>query len=182
MAVDFKLTTTGNSSTFNLDDLKKHDAIEFDGSLSRNDYYFGDALHFDPAIFHTVAEKLDLYNIPISGKERFVSVETAAKATAARVRDAKQRNPSFNASANQMIGSPGTTALYLTTLWDNDADGAPKAWIKAFFGKDFLAGNWIISFPILIYQQRMSVSHIPRGSNGQCNKRTVMSLEIEPKQ
>src|SRR6266540_1252014 len=60
-ALSFNLTTTGNSSTFHLADLAKHDDIEFDGSLSRNDFYFGDNLHLDPAIWSTVAEKLGLY-------------------------------------------------------------------------------------------------------------------------
>jgi hypothetical protein len=58
----------------------------------------------------------------------------AAKARAARVRDAMKVNKNFNASEAQMAGSPGTTGLYLTTLWDAEADAAPKAWIKAFFG------------------------------------------------
>jgi hypothetical protein len=129
-ALDLNVTTTGNRSTFHLSDLAKHDAVEFDGSLSRNDFYFGDTLHFDPAIWGTVAHNLGL-NDKKTGK--YVTVETAAKARAARVRDAMRVNPTFNASANQMQGSPGTTALYLTTLWDDKADGAQKSWIKAFF-------------------------------------------------
>ncbi|KAK9245497.1 Chloroperoxidase [Lipomyces tetrasporus] len=134
MVWDYNLSTTGNSSTFNLVDLKKHDAIEFDGSLSRNDFYFGDDLHFDPAIWHTVATRIGLYDIGHSEKGKYVTVEVAAKATAARVADAKRVNPTFNASAAEMMGSPGTTALYLTTLRDNAADAAPKSWIRAFFG------------------------------------------------
>ena len=133
---DFNLSTTGNFSTFNLVDLKKHDAIEFDGSLSRNDFYFGDDLHFDPAIWHTVATRLGLYDdVGHSEKGKYVTVEIAAKAWAARVADAKRANPTFNASASEKMDSPGTTALYLTTLWDNAADAAPKSWIRAFFGE-----------------------------------------------
>lgn len=133
---DFGLSTTGNASTFNLVDLKKHDAIEFDGSLSRNDFYFGDDLHFDPVIWHTVATRLGLYEDPGNSETaKYVTVDIAAKAWAARVTDAKRDNPTFNASAMEMMGSPGTTALYLTTLWDYSANAAPKAWIKPFFGK-----------------------------------------------
>jgi len=141
MVWDFNLSTTGNSSTFNLADVAKHDAIEFDGSLSRNDFYFGDDLHFDPAIWHTTATRLGLYDIERSEKDRFVTIETAAKACAARVEDAKRVNPTFNASAAEMIGSPGTTALYLTTLWDINAGAAPKAWIRAFFGRFSSSGR-----------------------------------------
>lgn len=134
MVQDFHLSTTGNFSTFNLQDVEKHDAIEFDGSLSRNDHYFGDNLHFDPAIWRTVAQDLDLYHVPLFGKGRFVTLDAAAKAWAARVKEAKSVNPVFNSSALEIMGSPGTTALYLTTLWDYDVGAASKAWIRAFFG------------------------------------------------
>ena len=134
-AAAFNLTTTGNSSTFHLADLAKHDAAEFDGSLSRNDFYFGDDLHFAPTIWATTAKRLGLYDVGHSEMDRYVTVETAAKARAARVRGAMRVNPTFNASAIQVQGSPGTTALYLTTLWDDDVGAVPKAWIKAWFGK-----------------------------------------------
>jgi hypothetical protein len=133
-ALAFNLTTTGNTSTINLADLAKHDDVEFDGSLSRNDIYSGDNLHFDPAIWATMAERLGLYHTGGAEANKYVTVETAAKARAARVKDAMRLNPTFNASAAEISGSPGTTALYLTTLWDANADAAPKAWIRAFFG------------------------------------------------
>jgi hypothetical protein len=137
MAEDFKLSTTGNFSTINLNDLKKHDAIEIDGSLSRNDFYFGDDLHFDPKIWHTVAKDLDLYNIPLFGKGKYVTIETAAKASLNRMREAKRVNPNFNASALEKAGVAGTAALYTTILWDYEADAAPKSWIRSFFGRFF---------------------------------------------
>ena len=130
-----QLSTTGNISTFNLEDLKKHDTIEFDGSLSRNDFFFGDDLHFNPAIWATVAEKLELYDL---SKGKYVTIENAAKARAARVEDAMRVNPTFNASAAQQMGSPGTTALYLVTNWNDEAKAAPKSWVRAFFGKFLL--------------------------------------------
>ena len=80
----------------------------------------------------SVARSLGLYD---NGGEGLVTVEVAAKARAARVRDAMAVNKGFNASANQIQGSPGTTALYLTTLWDAEKDGAPKKWVRAFFGE-----------------------------------------------
>ncbi|KAH6607035.1 hypothetical protein Trco_003348 [Trichoderma cornu-damae] len=134
-AVDFNLTTTGNSSTWNLDDLKAHDYIEFDGSISRNDYYLGDDLKFDPKIWATMSKRMGLNNITNDPMSKYVTVEQAAKARAARVEDAKRANSRFNNSAAAIQGSPGTTALYLATLWDDDVDAAPKEWIKSFFGK-----------------------------------------------
>ena len=127
------VSSTGNASTFHLADLAAHDAVEFDGSLSRNDFdVTGDDNHFDPAVWGSVARSLGLYD---NGGEGLVTVEVAAKARAARVRDAMAVNKGFNASENQMNGSPGTTALYLTTLWDAEKDGAPKKWVRAFFGE-----------------------------------------------
>jgi hypothetical protein len=134
-ALEFKLSTTGNSSTFNLADLAKHDAIEFDGSLSRNDIFFGDNLHFNPLIWGSVAARLDLHKIPRTEKDKYVTVEVAAKARAARVKEAMKINPHFNASSAEMTGSPGATGLYLATLWDDTANAAPKAWIASFFGE-----------------------------------------------
>jgi len=133
-AVDFNLTTTGNASTIYLADLAKHDNIEFDGSLSRNDIFFGDNNHFDAKIWATTSARLKLNDLGPEKSERYVTVEVAAKAQAARVVDAKKANPAFNASANQMRGGPGTTALYLTTLWDDKAGAVPKSWIRAWFG------------------------------------------------
>ena len=80
----------------------------------------------------SVARSLGLYD---NGGEGLVTVEVAAKARAARVKDAMAANKGFNASENQMNGSLGTTALYLTTLWDAEKDGAPKKWVRAFFGE-----------------------------------------------
>lgn len=138
-AIDLGVSTTGNASTFHLEDLKKHDAVEFDGSLSRNDAYFGDDNSFSHAIWWTTALRLGLFDYGLFGKDTHVTVEMAARVRAARVRDAMAVNPDFNASANEMTGSPGTTALYLTTLWDDEADAAPKAWIRAFFGELYLS-------------------------------------------
>ncbi|KAL7921470.1 Cloroperoxidase [Trichoderma austrokoningii] len=128
-----KLSTTGNISTFNLVDVAKHGYMEFDGSLSRNDFYFGDNLHFDPKIWATMSERMALNKVTKDPMSKYVTVETAAKARAARVADAMKVNPTFNASALEMQGSPGTTALWLTTLWDDSVGAAPKEWVKSFF-------------------------------------------------
>ncbi|KAL2138275.1 hypothetical protein VTI28DRAFT_7161 [Corynascus sepedonium] len=135
-AIEFNLSTSGNPNTFHLADLAKHDTIEFDGSLSRNDFNLGDDLHFNPAIWHTVAVNLDLYRLGPSEEDKYVTVEVAARARASRVKAAMAANKHFNASTAQMDGSPGTTGLYLTTLWDDDAGAAPKKWIRALFEED----------------------------------------------
>lgn len=142
-AQDCHLTTTGNFSTINLSDLAKHghNCVEFDGSLSRNDLFFGDNLHFDPKIWSTMAKRLDLNKVSHDPKSKYITVEQAAKARAARVADAMKANPNFTASDLEINGSPGTTALYLTTLWDDTVGGAPKEWVKSFFGK---SRKWLL--------------------------------------
>jgi hypothetical protein len=77
---------------------------------------------------------LGLYDTFGDESKKYLTVEVAARARAARVADAKSKNPEFNASAAEMMGSPGTTGLYLTTLWDDKAGAAPKSWVRAFFG------------------------------------------------
>ncbi|KAK2808578.1 hypothetical protein FQN50_004610 [Emmonsiellopsis sp. PD_5] len=137
-------STETYTKTFNLDDLgspKAHGTVEFDGSLSRKDFLLGgDALHFDPKVWEPVAQHLGLARHSAKfRKEKYITVEVAAKARAARQKIAMEANPQFNASEFQKQGSIGTTALYLTTLWDDKADAAPKAWVKAFFEEERLA-------------------------------------------
>lgn len=140
-AIAFNLSTTRTpDSTFHLADLALHDAVEFDGSLSRSDFHLGDNLNFDPKVWGGVARNLGLDD---ESKREFVSVEVAAKARAARVKEAMRLNDRFNASAAQMAGSPGTTALWLVTLWDDEKGAAPKRWVKAFFG-EFVPGTWSV--------------------------------------
>lgn len=132
---DFQLSTTGNVSTFNLEDLKAHYRIEIDGSLSRNDFYFGDDLHFDPKVWIPVANDLGLYETGPAFEDKIVTIEAAAKARAARVKEAMRVNPQFNASTFQQSGSIGTTALYLTALWDFEVNATYKSWVRPFFGR-----------------------------------------------
>lgn len=126
----FNISTTDRpSETFHLVDLARHDTIEVDGSLTRNDIYFGDDLHFDATVWNPVAKDLGLDEFPLLG--RVVTVETAASATKNRLQLAKRVNPKFSASPQQHLNEYGTTALYLLTLRDEGKGGAaPKAWVK----------------------------------------------------
>lgn len=134
MVFQFNISTTNRpNETFNLFDLARHDTIEVDGSLTRNDIYFGDDVHFDATVWAPLAKDLGLNQGHSS--EQFVTVETAAKATKNRLDLAKRVNPQFNASTHQHLTEYGTTALYLLTVWDNDESAAPKSWVKALLCK-----------------------------------------------
>jgi hypothetical protein len=95
-------------------------------------------LDFDGAIWAATAKRLRLYQ---TKEEKFVTIEMAARARAARVEDAMNANPQFNASAAQMTVSPLTTALYLLTLSDDSAEATPKTWIKSFFGRSSISSG-----------------------------------------
>ncbi|KAL7906651.1 Chloroperoxidase [Trichoderma velutinum] len=135
MVFEFNISTTDRpSETFNLFDLARHDTIEADGSLTRNDIYFGDDVHFDASVWAPVAKDLGL--IHYDSSDRFVTVETAARATKNRYDLSKSINPEFNASMHQHLTEYGTTALYLLTVWDDSENAAPKPWVKALLGED----------------------------------------------
>lgn len=75
-------STTGNSSTFNLEDSNVHNDIEIDGSLSRKDLYFGDNIHFDQAIWDQSSSKFegDIITIRTAAESRRYRTQMAEAA------------------------------------------------------------------------------------------------------
>lgn len=70
-SIGIAASTTGNASTFNLDDLAQHmpQVLEHDGSMSRNDSYWGDDNTFnDQAWARTLANWGDVDTITVSCK------------------------------------------------------------------------------------------------------------------
>ncbi|KAL8946647.1 MAG: hypothetical protein Q9222_006981 [Ikaeria aurantiellina] len=105
-------TTTGNNNTLNLIDLNHH-AIpgEHDGSLSRNDAFFGDNHSFNLSIWNSVSAHFH--------HDDTISTPTAARARNHRFATAKAINPNFTAST---LSSMGETALYLTAMRGQDQE------------------------------------------------------------
>lgn len=133
MVFKFNISTTDRpSETFHLLDLARHDTIEVDGSLTRNDIFFGDDVHFDTTVWSPVAKDLGLDSFNYF--DRFVTVDSAANATKNRLQLAKSANPQFNASQQQHFTEYGTTALYMLAMWDENNEAAPKSWVKALMG------------------------------------------------
>lgn len=75
-------STTGNSSTFNLEDSNVHNDIEIDGSLSRKDLYFGDNIHFDEDIWAQSSSKFegDIITIRTAAESRRYRTQMAEAA------------------------------------------------------------------------------------------------------
>ncbi|CZR67661.1 related to chloroperoxidase [Phialocephala subalpina] len=120
-------STTGNASTFNLDDLDEHGVIEHDGSLSRADIYFGDNHSFNSTIWDSVAALFNETQIPLA---------TAIQARSARLAAAAAVNPTFNMSSNDVTFSAIETALYMSVFSSNSSSVgsvARRDWVHTLF-------------------------------------------------
>ncbi|KAK2002644.1 Cloroperoxidase [Colletotrichum falcatum] len=122
-------STTGNNATFNLDDLDTHGIIEHDGSLSRNDIYFGDNHTFNLTIWESVLSYFT---------DSTISIPTAAKARVARLQAAAIANPKFNLTADGAQFSFIETALYLSVFGNLDDGNARTEWVRVLFEKERL--------------------------------------------
>ena len=98
--------------------------IEHDGSLSRNDIFFGDNHSFNPVIFNTVAAHFT---------QDTISIQTAAKARTARIAAARAANPTFNFTATQDQFSQFESALYLRVFGRGTEGFARTQWVEIMF-------------------------------------------------
>ncbi|KAK3681684.1 Chloroperoxidase [Podospora appendiculata] len=121
-------STTGNPTTFHLDDLNKHGIIEHDGSLSRNDIIFGDNHSFNKRIF-------DSYFSAFAGL-KVISISAAANARRARHIAARAVNPVFNYTAREDQFSQFETALYLSVFGTGTEGNAPTRWVEVMFREE----------------------------------------------
>ncbi|KAH7323476.1 Chloroperoxidase [Rhexocercosporidium sp. MPI-PUGE-AT-0058] len=118
-------STTGSNATFNLDDINTHGVIEHDGSLSRNDIYFGDNHSFNSTIWNSVAA---------SFTNKTISLATAISARSTRLATAAAVNPNFNMTAGDAQFSGIETALYMTVFADPDVTSQARTeWVGVLF-------------------------------------------------
>jgi hypothetical protein len=124
------LTTSSTSNTtFNLDDLDKHNIIEHDGSLSRADIFSGDNHSFNPAIWSSVAAFFT---------EPTISIATSAAARKARLTAAATVNPAFNLTADGARFSFIESALYQSVFGDPVEGNAVTEWVNVLFREERL--------------------------------------------
>jgi len=127
--VALKTSTTGNASTFNLDDLDVHGVIEHDGSLSRADIYSGDNHSFNKTIWaETTAGFTD----------ETISIPMAAAARKARLAKDAEENPDFNMTTSALSFSFIESALYLTAFGDLVEGNANRTWVEYWFEQERL--------------------------------------------
>lgn len=134
----FATSTTGNSSTFNLDDIAKHNIIEHDGSLSRADFAVtGDAKTFNETVWGETRGYLEAGAVGAVGST--VDYKTMASARSQRLATAKATNPTFNLTSSQVTVSLGESAVILGTLGGSFTEpAAPLDWMKVVFEEERL--------------------------------------------
>lgn len=119
---------------FNLDQLSQHNfPIEHDGSLSRQDAYFGNPQPFYQPSWDQV---LNVY-----GGVQKTSIELASKAHYVRQQDSKARNPEWTYGPREFILSYGETALYLQTMSDPVSGVANLDYVRQLFEQEKLPYN-----------------------------------------
>ncbi|KAK7051531.1 hypothetical protein VNI00_004506 [Paramarasmius palmivorus] len=118
---------------FTLDDIKLHNAVEHDASLSRSDYALGSNYIFNATLYNeTLANSnpgVDYYNVTSAGLVQ-----------KARLADSLTRNPNVRNTIKEVTIRNGESALYLCTMGGcADPTGkAPKKFVDIFFREERL--------------------------------------------
>ncbi|TLD17655.1 uncharacterized protein PgNI_02166 [Pyricularia grisea] len=122
------LSTAPNPSagTFTLGDLNAHNLFEHDASLSRKDFFFGgDGFTFDSATFGQWFSHFD--------GEEFIDLASAAAARYSRIKDSRDRNPTFFYDNLKRITSYGETVKFLRTMVDPRNHKCRRDFVEIFF-------------------------------------------------
>nr|7ZNM_A Chain A, Artificial Unspecific Peroxygenase [Marasmius rotula]7ZNM_B Chain B, Artificial Unspecific Peroxygenase [Marasmius rotula]7ZNV_A Chain A, artificial unspecific peroxygenase [Marasmius rotula]7ZNW_A Chain A, artificial unspecific peoxygenase [Marasmius rotula]7ZNW_C Chain C, artificial unspecific peoxygenase [Marasmius rotula] len=130
LAAKVGLLTSPEPDTFTLDDLKLHGTIEHDASLSREDFALGDNLHFNEAIFNTLANSnpgSDVYNITSAGQ-----------VLKDRLADSLARNPNVTNTGKEFTIRTLESAFYLSVMGNATTGEAPKNFVQIFFREERL--------------------------------------------
>lgn len=115
-----------NATEFSLVDLRRHNILEHDASLSRGDYYFGNDYSFNQTIFD---QTRSYWTSPR------INVTQAAHARLARVHTSNATNPTFTLTSTGLKFSFGETSAYIIVLGDRVAGTVRRAWVEYLFGK-----------------------------------------------
>ncbi|KAI1800309.1 Cloroperoxidase [Daldinia bambusicola] len=128
---EFAVTTNPqpNSTWFSLDHLSRHNVLEHDASLSRQDAYFGPPDVFNEAVFN---ETKAYWTGDI------INMQMAANALAARLMTSNLTNPEFSMSQLGRNFGLGETAAYIAIMGSKETRTAPKALVEYLFENERL--------------------------------------------
>ncbi|KAL4744671.1 hypothetical protein BDW72DRAFT_212277 [Aspergillus terricola var. indicus] len=118
-----------NATTFNLNHLSRHNILEHDASLSRQDAYFGDNHDFNQAVFDETRSYWP---------DHIIDVQAAALSREARVNTSKATNPNYSMSQLGEDFSYGETAAYLIVLGDKESGTVDRSWVEYMFENERL--------------------------------------------
>lgn len=123
----------GNATnTFSLDNLGRHNILEHDASLSRQDVFFGNNLVFNQSVFNETK----------SHWQETIDVPQAAAARLSRVQMSNTTNPTFGFTKVGQQFSIGESAAYLIVLGNKTTRTANRTVVEYLFGKS----PWPIGF------------------------------------
>ncbi|KAK7051536.1 hypothetical protein VNI00_004513 [Paramarasmius palmivorus] len=119
---------------FTLDDIKLHNAVEHDASLSRSDYGLGSNYIFNATLYNeTLASSnpgVDYYNVTSAGLVQ-----------KARLADSIARNPNVRNTIKEVSIRSSESALYLCIMGgcaDPETGKTPKKFVDIFFREERL--------------------------------------------
>lgn len=113
------------TNTFSLPDLGRHNILEHDASLSRQDAFFGDNLAFNATVFaETQAKWQDTIDVPQAAAARFARLQTS-----------NRTNPMSGLNRVGQAFSLGESAAYIIVLGNATAQTAPKKVVEYMFRK-----------------------------------------------
>lgn len=113
------------TNSFNLDHLARHNILEHDASLSRQDAAFGDNIAFNGGVFNETR----------ANWQDTIDIQQAAKARLARVNTSNMTNPAFGFTKIGEQFSVGESAAYLIVLGNKTTRTANRTVVEYLFGR-----------------------------------------------
>ena len=138
-AAALKTSSDPASGAFTLQDLKKHNIIEHDGSLSRADV--GTAGDNDQKFNPTVFEEFKSF----FGGATQIQLPLAATARWSRIKSAQKTNPKFVYGPSQRFNSYAETAVYFQLLQSSAVGTVPLEFLEILFREPLSS----LSFPLM---------------------------------
>ena len=167
------------SGAFTLQDLKKHNIIEHDGSLSRADKgTAGDNdQQFNPAVF-------DEFKSFFRGAEH-ITLPLAATARWGRIKSAQDTNSEFVYGSTQRFNSYAETAVYFQLLQNASTGTVPLSFLEVLFSEspyEGMADAWFTCMLISVPgEERLPANegwHAPTSINGLGTASVILQLAM----
>jgi hypothetical protein len=123
------------ATTISLKSINRHGGIEHDGSLVRNDIFFGgESLKINQTLVQALIKKAS------NGKS--LTFGELASFRNDRARDGKQNNPTFQFGAKEQFTAFGESAIFYLSFQDSQGN-IPVSSIASFLGQEKLPDGYV---------------------------------------